>query len=344
MEVSVKKSKWLLVAGLVIMMMAVGCKKMGDPVDVANVATDPLVLPLIADGGVRVVGHVLVWDDASDLYITYKLDVPQADGHFFEMIQGCLDVELYPADFPVLSTGAPWLVKFGSVADVPWPYVPEFTQKIPLVGGWQAGLSVVVAARAKLFEYEYKDGPYLRDLGAWAGYPDHPFLDENHGWWFPYKLGKPGDWCAGTAWGGHARPQWDMWEFPGNNWALYLRHTLGDDPYVGDLYWGNPKNDPAGHDVGSVTVWDDVVGGVGNIYVKYETDRSGYSISSGHTIVRGALEDIPQNNGNPPPGQFDYIWGPFDPTVGDYTVTIKYDPAWGTDLYIGAHAIAGYYK
>jgi len=332
MEVGVKKSNWLLVAGLVIVMMAVGCKKMGEPVDVAATAGNPMVLPLYVNGGALMVGHVSVWDDASKLYVKYALDQLPADGKTWWLERCECDVQLDP--LALTTTGFP------NNYD-PGYGVQEYTLEIPLVGGWVSGMTIDVAAHCIV-----RCQPPFEQMSGWAYDPAHPILGatgECQGWWFPYTLGKLGDWCASTAWGGHALPQWDLWQFPGNNWALYLRHTLGDAAYVGDLYAGNPKKDAASKKVGTVTVWDDVVGDVGNIYVTYAITKTGYSVYSGHTIVRGAWQDIPQVSGNPIPGHFDSIWGPFDPTVASYTVTIPYDPTWGTDLYVGAHAIVGHY-
>jgi hypothetical protein len=340
----VKNSKWLLVAGLVIMMMAVGCKKMGETVDATNVAANPLVLPLVMGPNEVLVGHVYMWDDFTNVYVKYVLDVTPPTGKYVWLRVCQFDVELDSTQFPWNT--APMTINaslFGSQqGDVPYPF-QEYMFTVPNVGAWTSGMTVAAVTHCVLFSnWDGADVPY----SGWAQDPNHPFLygaADCHGWWFPYTLGKPGTFHASTSWGGHAMPQWNMWQFPGNNWALYIRYNLSATQYVGDLYAGNPKNDPASKVVGRVTVSDDVVAGVGNIYVTYTITKAGYSIYSGHTIVRGALEDIPQVNGNPPPGQFDYIWGPFDPTVGTHTVTIPYDSDWGSDLYIGAHAIVGHY-
>jgi len=322
------------------MMMAVGCKKMGETMDVASTAGNPMVLPLTVNAGALQVGHVYVWDDASKLHVQYKLDALPADGKIWWLERCECAVALLPDEFPRDGAGNVNVSGFPNSYD-PGFGAQEYTFEIPFVGGWVSGLTIDIAAHAIV-----RCQQPFEQMSGWAYYPANPLpgpAGECQGWWFPYVLGTPGDWKASTAWGGHAMPQWNMWQFPGNNWALYIRYNLSATQYVGDLYAGNPKNDPASKVVGRVTVSDDVVAGVGNIYVTYTITKAGYSIYSGHTIVRGALEDIPQVNGNPPPGQFDYIWGPFDPTVGTHTVTIPYDSDWGSDLYIGAHAIVGHY-
>jgi hypothetical protein len=333
MEVCVKKSKWLLLAGLVIMVMAVGCKKMGDPADVAAGIGDPMVLPLEDVDGTTY-GHVYVWDDGSKLFVKYALDqLPDGNTYWLEKCQ--CDVEMDVLGFPT-SAGHINPDAFGARFESGYPGITEYTLEIPLVGGWQSGVAVAAHAVVRCLE------PW-NQFSTWAYYPGNQLNGaggECQGWWFPYGPG--GCWQASTAWGGHALDEWYEWQFTGKNWALYLRHTLGDDPYVGDLYAGNPKKFPDEKDCGSVTVWDDVVAGVGNIYVKYDVDREGYSLYSGHTIVRGSLDDIPQVNGNPIPGHFDVYFGPFVPTVASHTVTIPYNSDWGTDLYIGAHAIVGH--
>lgn len=339
-----KKSKWLLLAGLVIMMMAVGCKKMGDQADIAATEANPMVLPLVMGPSEVLIGHVYVWDDITNLYVKYVLDVPPPDGKYVWLRVCQLDVELDSMNFPWTMDVPPHIITSlfdYQEPDVPYPY-QEYMFTVPNVGGWMTGQTLAATTHCVLFSNWYDAGglPYA----GWAQDPNHPFAwrdPDCHGWWFPYTLGTPGDWDAQTAWGGHAMPDWDEWEFPGKNWALYINYDLNATSYVGDLYAGNPKNDPASHVVGTVTVSDNVVGGAGNIFVTYTITEAGWAIYNGHTIVRGTLAGIPQVKGNPVPGQFDYHWGPFDPPEDEVTVTIPYDAAWGTDLYVGAHAIVG---
>jgi len=354
-EKEVKNGKWLLVAGLVIMMMAVGCKKTGDQVDVAGTEANPLVLPIYgAEYGLnpvpdpsRHIGHVYVWDDMTNLYVKYAMDEPQADGSQFVLWACLFDVRMDSIGFPY-SAGLepevnPSLFQFQSNGAA--QYLTEYTFTIPNYGAWLTGTEAAAVAYCIALQQPAGGGGgslyfgYARDL-------NHPFK-YGHGWWFPYEFEVPhdGEWHMNTAWGGKAYPDWRDWQFPGKNWALYIRYNLSATQYVGSLYAGNPKNDALAKVVGTVTVSDDVVDGVGNIYVKYTITKEDRAIFGGHTIVRGRLVDIPQVQGNPIPGQFDEegFFGPFDPPEDEVTVTIPYDPAWGTNLFVGAHAEVGWY-
>ena len=108
--------------------------------------------------------------------------------------------------------------------------------------------------------------------------------------------------------------------------GLALAHTAGD-PYVTDLIAGQF------YDVGDVYVWNDG----SNLYVKYKTS-AGYYMSETHLAVETSLDDIPQKNGNPPPGQFQYS-SEHDPMVDEliYTIPITWDV--GEELFIAAHAV-----
>jgi hypothetical protein len=330
------------------MMMAAGCKRIDDQVDVAGTELNPLVLPLVMGPDEVLVGHVYMWDDEVELYVKYLLDVELPPGVEVRLAQVQLDVRMDSTEFPYTNTATPTIIPslFQYQQDVTqWPY-QEWT--IPNIGGWATG-SKIVATTHVVFLTNWYD-PEWGKISGWAKDPNHPFmygLPDCHGWWFPYKLEVPhdGEWHMNTAWGGKAYPNWKDWQFPGKNWALYIRYNLADEEYVGSLYAGNPKNDAAEKVVGTVTVSDDVVAGVGNVYVTYTITKEDRALFSGHTIVRGKLTDIPQKNGNPIPGQFDKegFFGPFDPPEDEVTVTVPYDPKWGTNLYIGAHAEVGWY-
>jgi len=108
-----------------------------------------------------------------------------------------------------------------------------------------------------------------------------------------------------------------------------------DDPSVTDLIagGGNPKS---AVDVGDVNVWNDG----DNLYVKYVVDASGWCLTETHLHVATSMEAIPQKNGNPPPGQFDYKTE--HACVTEYTYVIELDEEWvpcQTDLFIAAHAV-----
>ena len=103
----------------------------------------------------------------------------------------------------------------------------------------------------------------------------------------------------------------------------------------GDLIAGG-GNAKSAQDVGFVRAWQD---DCGEWYIHYETmDEGGWCwcISEIHAHVATTLEGIPQKNGNPIPGQFDYKYE-FDECVRMFDVPIgQLDP--GT-YYIAAHSV-----
>jgi hypothetical protein len=107
-------------------------------------------------------------------------------------------------------------------------------------------------------------------------------------------------------------------------------HTI-DDPYKTDLIAGGGGG--GGVDAGDVLVWNDGV----NLYVKYVTE-GGWCMTDIHLHVATSLEGIPQNDGNPIPGQFD-IKDKFDPCVYEQTYTIPLSGYASTELFIAAHAV-----
>ena len=84
-------------------------------------------------------------------------------------------------------------------------------------------------------------------------------------------------------------------------------------------------------DVGDVKVWND-----GDfLYVKYRTDDP-FCLTETHLQVASSLDEIPQANGNPIPGQFEYQES--HGCVSKYTYTTQIDKN-SCDLYIAAHAV-----
>lgn len=75
------------------------------------------------------------------------------------------------------------------------------------------------------------------------------------------------------------------------------------------------------------------------LYVTYFIDIAYVRLFETNLHVATSPEGIPQKNGNPIPGQFDYTTM-HDRWVQLYTYEIPMDPDWtpGTDLYIAAHA------
>lgn len=86
--------------------------------------------------------------------------------------------------------------------------------------------------------------------------------------------------------------------------------------------------------VGHVEVDDDG----DDLTVTYQT-YAGWCLNETHVHVADDLSDIPQKNGNPIPGHFDYK-GDHD-CVNTVTYTIPLDWGDGPPLYIAAHAVVG---
>lgn len=101
------------------------------------------------------------------------------------------------------------------------------------------------------------------------------------------------------------------------------------EPYVTDLIAGQNMN------VGTVTVSHED----GQLVVTYDITDPDWCITATHLDVETSVDDIPQKNGNPIPGHFQYndTWD-CETTV---TYTMDWDEAWCdlSDLYIAAHAI-----
>ena len=108
--------------------------------------------------------------------------------------------------------------------------------------------------------------------------------------------------------------------------ALELSGLAGTDLVAGG---GNPKS---AMDVGNVDVWND-----GDyLYVQYVTS-GGWCLTETHLHVATSMEAIPQRNGNPVPGQFDYKAEHDCITQYPYTIPLNWDPC--TNVYIAAHAV-----
>jgi hypothetical protein len=115
--------------------------------------------------------------------------------------------------------------------------------------------------------------------------------------------------------------------------SYLTKHTEGD-PFTTFLI-ADGGDETSAIDVGEVLVWND-----GNtLYVQYVVTAP-WCLTETHLHVfldNIGYTDVPQRNGNPPPGQFDYKEE--HDCVEEYTYTIPL--AWdaGTELFIAAHAV-----
>jgi len=103
----------------------------------------------------------------------------------------------------------------------------------------------------------------------------------------------------------------------------------GDDALVSALIagGGNPKSEI---NVGCITVWIEC----GYLYVRYSTR---WCLTETHLHVATSLSGIPQKNGNPIPGQFDYKMKHNCVKTYKYRIPLVWSS--GTILYIAAHAV-----
>ena len=117
----------------------------------------------------------------------------------------------------------------------------------------------------------------------------------------------------------------------GQSSITYLTKHTADAPQVIDLLAGQTEK------VGEVEVWNDA----DNLYVKYVITDLDWCLTETHLHVfldNVGYTDVPQKNGNPPPGQFDYKEE--HECVPDYAYEIPL-LTWVPDieLFIAAHAV-----
>lgn len=86
-------------------------------------------------------------------------------------------------------------------------------------------------------------------------------------------------------------------------------------------------------DAGEVRIWNDET----TLFVEYGTS-GGWLLSEVHLHVAESLSGIPQKNGNPIPGQFQYK-SVFNPLTDSAIFEIPLDDFLGTSLFIAAHAV-----
>jgi hypothetical protein len=85
-------------------------------------------------------------------------------------------------------------------------------------------------------------------------------------------------------------------------------------------------------DVGDVLVWNDI----NYLYVKYVTTDDWY-LTEVHLHIATSMEDIPQMNGNPIPGHFEYVEEGLWTQEYLFEVPLAWNPC--TDVEIAAHAV-----
>ena len=118
------------------------------------------------------------------------------------------------------------------------------------------------------------------------------------------------------------------YEFPGNNWATYIKHYPNETQETFYLYAAQNMY------VGQLIIWRNNT----HLFIKYSLDEN-YSMSESHIHVETTLYNIPQANGNPIPGLFAYKKN-HEPNVIEYTYEINWNESWNQQLlFIAAHAV-----
>jgi hypothetical protein len=114
-------------------------------------------------------------------------------------------------------------------------------------------------------------------------------------------------------------------EIPGANVAWHW----GPGPKSFTLWAGQNMN------AGTVDVWNSP----DTLYIKYQTTGNWW-LEETHAHVAESLAGIPQKNGNPIPGHFDYS-NTFNPRVQTWTYAVPFEGDWNEDvcLYIATHCV-----
>jgi hypothetical protein len=112
--------------------------------------------------------------------------------------------------------------------------------------------------------------------------------------------------------------------------ALLANAHTESDPWIEDLNMGRKLVD-----VGDVIVWNDGT----HLYVKYYLNWEWY-VTEIHLHVATCITEIPQKNGNPIPGHFDFKYEFASPEHEPEPIAIELG-SWtqGTLLYVAAHAL-----
>jgi len=117
------------------------------------------------------------------------------------------------------------------------------------------------------------------------------------------------------------------YDFPGNNWATYLKHHLTETPQTFYLYAGQH------HLVGELITWRNNT----HLFIKYQLNNI-YTMSTSHVHVETSFYDIPQANGNPIPGLFTHKKD-HEPGIIEYIYKIPWQNSWDEQqLFIAEHA------
>lgn len=328
-EASMKQAKWLALVAVGIAMVLPGCKSLGDRVNVANIAEDKLVVPIMV-GESDQVGNINMWNDGDYIYISYMMRTASPGTEQWYLKECHADIELHARSFPVQKgSGEPDTSRFAyKSGDIGHCQAHTFT--IP-ISDWTGTVSVLT--RSAVCQLSADIPPVeVNNAVLWAG--TIPLNRKTTATYFEYTFGDvSGGWYWMNAWAGTGVGTLD---FQGNDGATYIWHYIGTTTNAG-LYAGQTQ-------CGTVTVTDNVSRGKGRIYVTYSTG-SGWEMKSCHVEYATAANGVPQVNGNPTTAEFRGQSGTLSPYVNQYTLAVMFKAPETIDhVVIAAHADAGVYE
>ncbi len=318
----------LPVFALAVAVGVVGCDRIWQsPESEIGAAVIHMFQPLYGGQNIEV-GNVEVWNDDYNLFVKFNIT---ADDWFLSAT--AVHVALFPQNIPQTKTGNPIPGKFAYKVTHS-PYVTSYTYTIPLPATF--GQQVAIATHANLVRVV--NGTVVQTETGWAG--PNQFPGANWATWFWYTIQRDGDeehYREETAWGYDiTNPAWFFKPDYSTKWGGVIPHTLGSTTLV-DLWAGAGNNVPAnGTVVGTVTVTDDVVNGVGNVYVRFDL-VSGCKVSTTHVGADATIALLAANSNGFAPGQFASV-ETHTPWVTTCTHTLIYDADWGSSFVVGAHA------
>lgn len=348
-----KQAKWLLLIAAGIMMVLPGCNKLrpvGNPdVNIASYTQQIGTAPIMSGGG-------KTQFQIGDVYFYWQYDYfdpslePGENGNGqFVNLMFLVKYETYSPTYPIadahlnISTtqptgrGAPGQYNFNSyLQPFPDPYtaiflIPEAAlMEVPWeCGDWLWFLCHVSAGGVTgMAGTQHRDGgSWWNDLRLRCTNPTPPDNPEEPG----YR--------EETAWGYNILDATRWFRALGSNykWGGVIPFTLGGRTEV--LLWaGAGQNDPSkGTVVGTVTVYDDVTGGTGNVYVHYVLTDDCLA-GEAHAGANKTLKALSDASNKFAPGQLG-VDASFDPWEDDFTLAIPYDPAWTMNFVVAAHAV-----
>jgi len=352
-----KHAKWLLLAAVGILMVLPGCRQMNPAVNpdvrIAEYTQQIGTWPLLANNKPQTqIGDATFYWQYD--YFDENLDPgPNGNGQFVNLMFG-VKYETYSPDYPIadahlnISTvkptekGSPGLYNFNSYLQTPYPddytrifLIPEAALMAVPDTGWDCGdylwiMCHVAAGGVTAMVGDFhkpKKQAWWNDLYTQITNPDTTNGHEEPG----YR--------EETAWGYNIMdPTHWFWALgPSYKWGGVIPYTLGGRVEV-LLRAGAGQNDPAkGTVVGTVTVTDDVSGGVGNVYVHYVLD-GGCLASEAHAGADIDLQHLSDKSHKFAPGQLG-VTEEYDPWDDDFTLAIPYETNWTANFVVAAHGV-----